>query len=145
RGQIDSRRGQVGDPFFNGTKSTPGAGLDLKYGVTSNLTLDATVNPDFGQVEADPAQLNLTAFESYFEERRPFFLEGSQIFDFPSQCHNICFGPSPTLFYSRRIGRAPSLSPTMDPVDKHDSVSRGPFVDAPTHSTILGAGKLTGK
>ena len=62
------------------------AGADIKYGITSNITVDATVNPDFGQVEADPAVLNLSAFEQFFEERRPFFLEGSGIFSFKTAC-----------------------------------------------------------
>jgi hypothetical protein len=101
-------------------------GADLKYGVTSNLTIDATVNPDFGQVEADPAQLNLTAFETFLEERRPFFLEGTGIFQ---------FGVDPEqLFYSRRIGRAPQLAGLAPD-----------GVDIPGASRILGAGKLTGR
>jgi hypothetical protein len=101
-------------------------GADLKYGLTSNLTLDGTINPDFGQVEADPAQLNLTAFETFFEERRPFFLEGMSIFQ---------FGPDPEmLFYSRRIGRAPQLAGLAPD-----------GVDIPGASRILGAGKLTGR
>ena len=75
------------------------AGADVKYGITSNLTLDATVNPDFGQVEADPSVVNLSAFETFFNERRPFFVEGSGTFAFDCQ---DC-----SLFYSRRIGRAP--------------------------------------
>ncbi len=97
-------------------------GADVKYGLTSNLTLDATVNPDFGQVEADPANLNLTAFEQFFEERRPFFLEGASIFSFANN-----------LFYSRRVGRGPQLSGTY-----YDQ-------DNATNSTILGAAKLTGR
>ena len=101
-------------------------GADVKYGLTSNLTLDGTINPDFGQVEADPAQLNLTAFETFFEERRPFFLEGRSIF---------LFGADPEqLFYSRRIGRAPQLT---------GLAPEG--VDVPGASRILGAGKLTGR
>ena len=101
-------------------------GADVKYGLTSNLTLDGTINPDFGQVEADPAQLNLTAFETFFEERRPFFLEGMSIFQ---------FGYDPEqLFYSRRIGRAPQLT---------DLAPDG--VDVPGASRILGAAKLTGR
>jgi hypothetical protein len=101
-------------------------GADLKYGLTSNLTLDATINPDFGQVEADPAQLNLTAFETFFEERRPFFVEGMPIFH---------FGEDPEqLFYSRRIGRSPQLA-NLAPDG----------VDVPGASRILGAGKLTGR
>ncbi|MBL8981729.1 MAG: carbohydrate binding family 9 domain-containing protein [Gemmatimonadetes bacterium] len=98
------------------------AGIDVKYGLTSNLTLDATVNPDFGQVEADPAILNLTAFEVRFEERRPFFQEGGGLFR--------CGGPCEGIFYTRRIGRTPQLrSAAADPVS----------------TTILGAGKLTGR
>ncbi|HEV7990184.1 MAG TPA: DUF5916 domain-containing protein [Gemmatimonadaceae bacterium] len=102
-------------------------GADLKYGITSNLTLDATINPDFGQVEADPATVNLTAFETFLEEQRPFFLEGTGIFQ---------FGDDPTaLFYSRRIGRAPQLSGLVS----------DPVADIPGASRIVGAGKLTGR
>ncbi|MDB4891085.1 MAG: hypothetical protein JWL61_2940 [Gemmatimonadetes bacterium] len=102
-------------------------GADIKYGITSNLTLDATVNPDFGQVEADPATLNLTAFETFLAEQRPFFLEGTGIFQ---------FGDDPTsIFYSRRIGRAPQLSGLV--TDEN--------ADVPGASRILGAGKLTGR
>ncbi len=107
-------------------------GADVKYGLTSNLTIDATINPDFGQVEADPAVLNLGAFEQFFEERRPFFLEGAGIFSFRNSCNDIdtgCRG----LFYSRRIGRSPQLA--------------GNFGDAttPLNTTIIGATKLTGR
>ena len=104
-------------------------GADIKYGLSSNLTLDATINPDFGQVEADPATLNLTAFETFFEERRPFFLEGMGIFTFRTNCQDIdtgCRG----LFYSRRIGRAPRL---------------GGASGDPLATTILGATKITGR
>jgi Domain of unknown function (DUF5916)/Carbohydrate family 9 binding domain-like len=98
------------------------AGLDLKFGITSNLTLDATVNPDFGQVESDPAVLNLTAFEVRFEERRPFFQEGGGLFR--------CGGPCDGIFYTRRIGRTPQLrTSSADPVS----------------TAILGAGKITGR
>jgi hypothetical protein len=101
-------------------------GADVKIGLTSNLTLDLTVNPDFGQVEADPAVLNLSAFETFFEERRPFFLEGTDIFR---------FGSFSQLFYSRRIGRAPQLAGLVDE----------PFAHIPGSSTIQGAAKLTGR
>lgn len=107
------------------------AGADLKYGLSSNLTLDATINPDFGQVEADPAVLNLGAFEQFFEERRPFFLEGTGIFRYDIDCNDgQCTGP----FYSRRIGRSPQtgfLSEDQNAV--------------PLNSTILGAAKVTGR
>ena len=113
------------DGFARSQQGTMGA--DVKYGITSNLTLDATVNPDFGQVEADPAQLNLTAFETFLTEQRPFFLEGTGIF---------AFGDDPTrLFYSRRIGRAPQLAGLVS----------DPTVGIPGASRILGAGKLTGR
>jgi len=104
------------------------AGADLKYGVTSNLTLDATVNPDFGQVESDPAVLNLSNFETFRLERRPFFVEGMGIFHFDMNCgDNTCSG----LFYSRRIGRQPELT-------NYQSGS-------PTVTSIIGAAKLTGR
>src|SRR5438132_7482615 len=106
------------------------AGADLKYGLTSNVTLDATVNPDFGQVEADPAVLNLTAFETFFQERRPFFVAGTGVFRFDVNCSQVnCNGER--LFYSRRIGRAPEL-PGNDP-------------SSPIATTIYGAAKVTGR
>jgi hypothetical protein len=109
-------------PFdFNG-------GLDAKVGISSDFTLDLSVNPDFGQVEADPSVLNLTAFETFFDEKRPFFLEGNDVFDFEID------GDIP--YYSRRIGSAPSFS---NPYPEW-SVS-----DLPNQTTILGAAKLTGK
>jgi hypothetical protein len=105
-------------------------GADVKYGLTSNLTLDATINPDFGQVEADPSVLNLTAFEQFYQERRPFFLEGQGIFRYDLNCND---GSCSGLFYSRRIGRAPQLG--------------GTYYDAsnPMQTTIAGATKVTGR
>ena len=85
-------------------------GLDLKYAVQPGLTLTGTVNPDFGQVEADPAVVNLSAFETFFAERRPFFVEGSGIFRFDTDCND---GSCSGLFYSRRIGRAPRGEPDV--------------------------------
>ncbi len=108
-------------------------GLDFKYGVSSNLTLDGTVNPDFGQVEADPAVLNLSAFETFFQERRPFFIEGNGLLSFPINCYIVRDCGSENLFYSRRIGRAPQLT------DAYGDAS------SPTGTTILGATKLTGR
>jgi hypothetical protein len=108
-------------------------GADFKYGVSSNLTLDATVNPDFGQVEADPAVLNLSAFETFFQEKRPFFIEGNALMSFPVNCNVVRDCGRENLFYSRRIGRAPQLS------DAYGDAS------SPTASTILGAAKLTGR
>jgi hypothetical protein len=109
-------------PFeFNG-------GLDAKVGISSDFTLDLSVNPDFGQVEADPSVLNLTAFETFFEEKRPFFLEGNDVFDFEMD------GDLP--YYSRRIGSAPSFS---------NPYSEWSVSDLPNRTTILGAAKITGK
>ncbi len=109
------------------------AGADFKYGVTSNLTLDGTINPDFGQVEADPSVLNLGAFETFFQERRPFFIEGNGLLRFNLNCNAVKDCGSENLFYSRRIGRSPQLSDVYG-----DATS-------PTASTILGAAKLTGR
>ena len=109
-------------------------GGDLKYAVSSNVTLTATVNPDFGQVEADPSVLNLGAFESFFRERRPFFVEGTGLFRMAVNCFIVVdCNTGEGLFYSRRIGRAPQLA------DEY------PTDDAPTATAILGAAKLTGR
>jgi hypothetical protein len=125
------------NPFNDGSRLFGSAGLDLKYGLTSNLTIDATVNPDFGQVEVDPAVVNLSAFETFFEEKRAFFLEGAQIFtNFGRGGSNSNWGfnnSEPQIFYSRRIGRSPQLQPDAE------------FADPPTATTIYGAAKLTGK
>lgn len=126
----------AGNPFDQRSAYFGGAGLDLKYGVTSNLTLDATVNPDFGQVEADPAFVNLTAFEQFLEERRPFFVEGANIFQFGGTGPFIGFGGTPRFFYSRRIGRSPEGSAQVPAVG---------YASIPDNTTILSAGKLSGK
>lgn len=119
----------VGDPFFDGSDIGSRAGLDLRYGLGASYTLDVTVNPDFGQVEVDPAVVNLSAFETFFQEKRPFFVEDAQIFDFSLS------GRSNRLFYSRRIGRAP-----------HGSAPSGAqFSQVPAQTNILGAAKLTGR
>jgi hypothetical protein len=123
------------NPFNDGSTYDVAPGLDLKYGVTSELTLDATVNPDFGQVEADPAVVNLSAFETFFPERRPFFVEGANIFQFGAGTGGVVFG-APQLFYSRRIGGRPSV-PVIDR-DAH-------YVDYPINTRILAAAKLSGK
>ncbi len=127
----------LGDPFNDGSRMFGSTGLDLKYGLSSNLTLDATVNPDFGQVEVDPAVVNLGDFETFFEEKRPFFIEGSQIFgNFGHNGANNFWGfnrSEPDLFYSRRIGRPPQ------------GEADGAFVSRPKAATILAAAKVTGK
>ncbi|HET7613934.1 MAG TPA: DUF5916 domain-containing protein [Gemmatimonadaceae bacterium] len=113
-------------------KQNIAAGGDLKYRITSNLTLDATINPDFGQVESDPSVLNLSAYESFFDERRPFFVAGRGLFRADVNCSAVnCWGE--TLYYSRRIGRTPELAGTYG-----DTVPQQP-------TTILGAGKLIGR
>lgn len=128
---------EEGNPYRTGTASSTNFGLDAKIGITSDITLDVTVNPDFGQVEADPSQVNLSAFELFFQERRPFFLEGNNILNFPvSQISNN------NLFYSRRIGRPPQTSADPDE-DGADDVDE--YVKSNARSTILGAAKLTGK
>src|SRR5438034_771332 len=121
----------TGSAFDRSQRVTGGA--DLKYGITSNLTLDATVNPDFGQVEADPSVLNLSAFETFFQERRPFFIEGAGLLSFRINCYAVHDCGSENLFYSRRIGRAPQLADSYG-----DAASA-------TGTTILGAAKLTGR
>lgn len=117
-----------------GRQQTIALGGDLRYAVASNLVLNATVNPDFGQVEADPAELNLSAFETFFGERRPFFVAGAGLFDFRVNCFIVVdCSTGEGLFYSRRIGRAPELGSA--PGD----------ADTPTSTRILGAAKLTGR
>jgi hypothetical protein len=111
------------NPFDDGTNLSRSVGVDLKIGVGPNLTLDATINPDFGQVEADPAEVNLSNFETIFGERRPFFTEGSGLFA----------GGANNYFYSRRIGAVPAGSPSAD------------YLDSPRSATILTAAKLTGR
>ena len=124
--------GDPANPFYRSNDAKPSAGLDLKYGLPSGLTLTATANPDFGQVEVDPAVVNLSAYETFFPEKRPFFVEGANMFNIGSINGGPSYG-SQQIFYSRRIGRSPQRFPN------------GLFVDAPDATTILGAGKLTGK
>jgi hypothetical protein len=120
---------EAGNPFFGGSQGTGNMGVDLRYGVTPTHTLDLAINPDFGQVEVDPAVINLSAFETFFPEKRPFFVEDGQVFSF-----NLGGGRN-QLFYSRRIGREPQGN-TPDSYE---------FSTVPSQSTILGAAKLTGR
>ena len=124
-----------GNPFRDGSENFPAAGVDLKYGLTSNLTLNATVNPDFGEVEVDPAVVNLSAFETFYPEKRPFFVEGANVFRFGDMESFNNFNTT-IPFHGRRVGREPQRSLDSD-------IYR--FVDAPVHTTIAGAAKLTGK
>jgi hypothetical protein len=111
------------------------AGLDAKIGLTNFITMDLTVNPDFGQVEADPSRVNLSAHETFFEEKRPFFVEGKNILKYNLQVGDNEW-TTEGLFYSRRIGRKPSSTPHLN---------NGEFADMPDFTKILGAAKITGK
>ncbi|HEV2146738.1 MAG TPA: DUF5916 domain-containing protein [Longimicrobiaceae bacterium] len=121
----------AGNPFNDGSRMTARLGGDLKMGLGPNLTLEATVNPDFGQVEADPAEVNLSAFETFFPERRPFFTEGSRLLS------------TGNYFYSRRIGAAPRPATVFGLANRQ--VGDYDFLDEPGNTTILGAAKLTGR
>ena len=127
---------ESGNPFATGKLNKFNAGVDGKIGITNNMIIDFTLNPDFGQVEADPSQVNLTAFEIFFEEKRPFFIEGKNIFNYPLNFFDGDDLGSENLFYSRRIGRNPQLDPELD---------EGEYDDVPTRTSIIGAAKLTGK
>ncbi len=127
---------EEGNPYVTGSSSAASFGMDTKIGITSDITLDLTVNPDFGQVEADPSRVNLTAFELYFQERRPFFIEGNNTLNFPVASNDN------NLFYSRRIGRSPQTSAVTD-LSGNDGVKE--YVKPNGRTTILGAAKLTGK
>ena len=128
---------EPGNPFADGSDVGLTGGVDGKIGITNNTILDFTVNPDFGQVEADPSQLVLDGFEVFFQERRPFFVEGSGIFNFRITNFDA-FGSfnRDRLFYSRRIGGSPKGFP---------SLRQGEYFTAPDNSTILGAAKLSGR
>ncbi len=136
-GKAEYTQAEDENPFNDGSIYVPGAGLDLKMNVGTGLTLNGTINPDFGQVEIDPAIINLSDVEIFFPERRPFFIEGSSIFDFGRGGAQNYWGfnwGNPDFFYSRRIGR-----------DPQGSVPDADYIDYPTGTHILGAAKLTGK
>ncbi len=126
--------GDPANPFFHKNDAAVGAGADVKFGLTSDLTVTATINPDFGQVEADPSVVNLTAYETFFPEKRPFFVEGFDIFRAGIGVGDGDSG-NESLFYSRRIGRSPQGG-TPDNAD---------YSNSPEAATILGAAKLSGK
>ena len=133
--QVVTEPREAGNPLQNTVDPGASLGLDVKYSLTPSLTMNATLNPDFGQVEADPAVVNLSAFETFFAERRPFFVEGSGNYQFDINCYD---GPCTGLFYSRRIGREPRGEPDVDE-------DEGGYFIQPLQSTILGAGKVTGR
>jgi hypothetical protein len=124
----------AGNPFqrSSGRDGSLQFGADLKYGITSNLTLSATINPDFGQVEADASVVNLTAQETFYPERRPFFVEGANIFSYEIGYND---GSGEGLFYTRRIGRSP----------QRGLGGHGPHADLPGTTRILGAAKVSGR
>jgi hypothetical protein len=132
-GQVSTERTEAGNPFQKSPDPGGAAGADIKFALTPGLTMTASINPDFGQVEADPAVVNLTAFETFYDERRPLFVEGSGTLKFDLDCNDgACTG----LFYSRRIGRRPHGTP---------DAPAGGFALTPAQTTILGAAKLTGR
>lgn len=128
--QYDTYPKEGNNPYRDGSDFKVNAGLDAKIGITNDLTLDLTINPDFGQVEADPGTIALDGFQIFFKEQRPFFVENKNIFDF-----EFANGRD-NLFYSRRIGRNPHINPNLAP---------GEYADVPKNSTILGAAKFSGK
>jgi len=134
-GSLETFEKEVGNPFATGTAWKYNGGIDAKFGITNNMTLDLTVNPDFGQVEADPSEVNLTGYETFFEEKRPFFIEGNNITSFRTGLGDGDLGFD-NLFYSRRIGRSPHLW-----ADTEDNE----FTRMPRVTPIISAAKLTGK
>ena len=133
--KLESYKEEKGNPFATGNEFSLNAGLDGKIGLTNDLTLDLTINPDFGQVEADPSVVNLTAFETFYREKRPFFIEGKNILNFQISGGGNSYSMD-NLFYSRRIGRNPHYYPDLNSEE---------YADIPENTTILGAVKITGK
>jgi hypothetical protein len=136
-GKLAFSPSEKGNPFRTGSDLSAAFGIDLKYGLKSNLTLDLSLNPDFGQVEVDPAEVNLSVFETYYSEKRPFFIEGANIFAFGYGGANSNYGfnwGNPEFFYSRRVGQPPQ-----------GSVDSEGYVSYPEMTRILGAAKMSGK
>jgi len=134
-GRTQRFKREEANPFATGSLNNLYGGLDGKIGLTSDLTMDFTINPDFGQVEADPSVVNLTAFETYYTEKRPFFIEGRNILNFRIMGGDGSFSRD-NLFYSRRVGRFPQYYPDTEDEE---------YLDMPENTTILGAFKITGK
>jgi hypothetical protein len=133
--KVTRQPGDPSDPFFHKTDTKPNLGGDVRYGLPGGLTLTGTINPDFGQVEVDPAVVNLSAFETFFPEKRPFFLEGADVFNFGNVVRNNDYGGQ-TFFYTRRIGRGPIRFPSGSGIN---------YVDFPDVTPIAAAAKVTGK
>jgi hypothetical protein len=134
-GRLTYDQKEEGNPYATGRETQLSGGLDGKISLTNDLTLNLTVNPDFGQVEADPSQVNLSAFESFYPEKRPFFIEGRNIFNF-RMTSGDGDGSATGMFYSRRIGRSPHFEPELND---------GEYAKNPGNTHILGAFKLSGK
>ncbi|MGE5348049.1 MAG: DUF5916 domain-containing protein [Actinomycetota bacterium] len=134
-GSLETFEREDGNPFATGKAWKYNGGLDAKFGITNNMTLDLTVNPDFGQVEADPSEVNLTAYETFFQEKRPFFIEGNNITSLKTGVGDGDLGFD-NLFYSRRIGRSPHLGAETE---------ENEFAREPRVTPIISAAKLTGK
>ena len=128
--QKETYEEEIGNPYRDGHDSKINVGLDAKIGITNDLTLDLTINPDFGQVEADPAAIALDGFEIFNKEQRPFFIENKNIFDYRYA------GNRDNLFFSRRIGRSPQV---------YSQNPENSYIDRPQNTTILGAAKFSGK
>ncbi|HEU4561525.1 MAG TPA: DUF5916 domain-containing protein [Longimicrobium sp.] len=135
RASLERAPGDAADPFYRSNDLGMAVGADVKYGLPGGLTLTGTLNPDFGQVEVDPAVVNLTDFETFLPERRPFFVEGSDVFRFGDVVARN-YAAFPQYFYSRRIGRPPQRPVTEPGIA---------WLDVPDNSTILGAAKVSGK
>lgn len=135
--QLETFKEEEGNPYATGTDQSINLGLDGKIGITSDMTVDFTINPDFGQVEADPSALTLDGYQVFFEEKRPFFIEGRNIFNYQIT-GSQAGGPfeSDILFYSRRIGGAPHGYPDIEDYE---------YMNSPENTTILGAVKFSGK
>ncbi|RKY55596.1 MAG: hydrolase, partial [Candidatus Neomarinimicrobiota bacterium] len=129
---LNTYEAEEGNPYWTGSDLKINGGIDGKIGLTNNFTMDFTINPDFGQVEADPATVNLSAFETFFGERRLFFIEGSNITSFTTDVN----GGSEQLFHSRRIGRSPHYWPDLDDNE---------YAKVPQGTDIIAAAKITGR